>query len=75
MKQIFRRSLKGLFREANACRIKDVLTCCRTVVHQYCRIEPMTQCFILSLKWTFESLIKQSITDKNHSLFIQVKTQ
>lgn len=39
MKQTFSRSLNGLFSEASARRIKEVLTCCRTVVHQYCRIE------------------------------------
>lgn len=32
MKQTFRASLKGLFREAIPYQTKDVLTCCRTVV-------------------------------------------
>jgi hypothetical protein len=50
MKQTFSGSLNGLFREATTYRIKVVLTCCRTVVHQYCRIEPMTQHLMLSLK-------------------------
>lgn len=50
MKQTFIGLLKGLFNEVIGYRIKDVLTCCRTVVHQYCRIEPMTQHFRLSLK-------------------------
>jgi len=50
MKQTFKGALNGLFREATTDRIKDVLTYCRTVVHHYCRIEPMTQQFRLLLK-------------------------
>ena len=43
MKQTFRGSLKGLFREATTYQTNDVLTCCRTVVHQYCRMELLAQ--------------------------------
>lgn len=50
MKQTFKKSLKGLFREATSRKIKDVLICCRTVVHQYCRIESLTQHLQSSLK-------------------------
>lgn len=39
MKQTFNESLKGLYREVTTSQTKDVLTCCRTVVHQYCRME------------------------------------
>lgn len=62
MKQTFNEALKGLFREAMTYQTNDVLTCCRTVVHQYCRMELLTQ--------ICKSSIKQSITDINHSIFI-----
>jgi len=43
MKQTFRGSLIGLFSKATTYQTKDVLTCCRTVVHQYCRMDLLTQ--------------------------------
>jgi len=43
MKQTFRGSLNGLYREATTYQTKDVLTYCRTVVNQYCRMELSAQ--------------------------------
>ncbi len=70
MKQTSRGSLKGLFREATIYQSKDVLTCCRTVVHQCCRIELSVQTGISLIKQTVESSIKQRITDRNQQIFI-----
>lgn len=50
MKQAFNEALSRLFNEATTRRIKDVLTCCRTVVHQYCRIDSTAQQLQSSLK-------------------------
>jgi len=50
MKQTSRGSLKGLFREATTYQTKDVLTCCRTEVHQYCRMVLLTQTCKSSIK-------------------------
>jgi len=54
MKQIFRDTLKGLFREVTAYQTKDVLTCCRTVVHQYCRMELLAQTGKSPMMQTYE---------------------
>jgi len=54
MKQTFKESLKGLFREATTYLAKDVLTCCRTVVHQYCRMELSAQTGKSPMKQTVE---------------------
>jgi hypothetical protein len=54
MKQIFRDTLKGLFGEVTTYQSKDVLTCCRTVVHQYCRMEPWAQTSKSPMKQTYE---------------------
>jgi hypothetical protein len=43
MKQTSRGSLKSLFREVMTSQTNDVLTCCRTVVNQYCRMELLAQ--------------------------------
>jgi len=43
MKQTSRGSLNRIYREVTTSQTKDVLTCCRTVVHQYCRIELLAQ--------------------------------
>jgi hypothetical protein len=55
MKQISRDTLKGLFREATTYQTNDVLTCCRTVVYQYCRMELLVQTGKSSMIQTFES--------------------
>lgn len=70
MKQTSGGSLKGLFMEATIYQTKNVLTCCHTVVHQYCRMELLAQTGISPMKQIFESSIKQRVTDKNHSIFI-----
>jgi len=54
MKQTFKESLKGLFREATTYQTKDVLTCCRTVVNQYCRMELLAQIGKSMMMQTFE---------------------
>ncbi len=66
MKQTFRGSLKGIHREVTTYQTNNVLTCCRTVVHQYCRIELLVQTDMSPMKRTFKSSIKQRITDINH---------
>ena len=54
MKQTFNEPLSRLFNEVTTRRIKDVLTCCRTVVHQYCRIELLAQTGKSPMMQTYE---------------------
>jgi len=54
MKQTFREIMNGLFREATTYQTIDVLTCCRTVVHQYCRMELSAQTGKSPIKQTYE---------------------
>lgn len=70
MKQTFNEALKGLFKETTIYQSNDVLTYCRTVVHQYCRIELLAQTGKSPMKQTYEWPIQQRISDKNHSIFI-----
>ena len=75
MKQTFRGSLNGIHREVTTYQTNNVLTCCRTVGHQYCRMELWAQTGKSPMKQTYEQPIQQRITDKNHSIIIETKTQ
>ena len=54
MKQTFRGSLNGIHREVTTYQTNNVLTCCRTVVHQYCRMELWAQTGKSPMKQTYE---------------------
>ena len=54
MKQTSRGSLNRIYREVTTSQTNNVLTCSRTVVHQYCRMELWAQTGKSPMKQTYE---------------------